>query len=96
MKGLSVTDQPGWPAYDAPFAPASMSFRVIWTATDEKVLIDDKEKHFRFTGFRATARAEASVEVPSLGFSWKSDPLATSSAAFAIIGNDENGKYYGT
>jgi hypothetical protein len=95
MKQIAVTDQPRWPAYDAPFVPAVMSFRIVWKATDEKILIDDKEKHFRFAGFRATAQAEASVEVPSLNFSWKSDPIATSSAAFAIIGNEENGKYYG-
>jgi hypothetical protein len=38
---------------------------------------------------------EAQVEVPSIGFSWKSDPLASSSAAFAIVGNETNGRYYG-
>jgi hypothetical protein len=94
MKGIAVTDQPGWPAYDAPFAPAVMSFRVVWKATAEKVLMDDRERQFRFVGFKATAQAEASVEVPALNFSWKSDPMAASSAAFAIIGREENGKYY--
>jgi hypothetical protein len=94
MKEFAVTDQPGWPAYDAPFTPAVMSFRVIWKATDEKALVDDKERRFRFIGFKATAQAEAWVEVPALHFSWKSDPIAASSAAFAIIGREENGKYY--
>jgi hypothetical protein len=94
LKNIAVTDQPKWPASDAPFTPAVMSFRVVWKATDEKVLIQDKERSFRFSGFKATAQAEASVEVPSLDFSWKSDPLATSSAAFAIIGTEENGKYF--
>ena len=94
IKRIAVTDQPGWPAYDAPFTPAIMSFRVTWKATDDKVEIDDKEKQFRFIGFRAMAHAEASVEVPSLNFSWKSDPIDTSYAAFAIIGTEENGRYY--
>ena len=71
-----------------------MSFRVVWKATDEKVLIDDKQKHFRFEGYRAMAQAEAMVEVPLLNFSWKSDPIETSRATFAIIGNEVNGKYY--
>ena len=71
-----------------------MSFRIVWKATDEKVLVDDKQKHFRFEGYRALAQAEAAVEVPSLNFSWKSDPINTSNAAFAIIGNEVNGKYY--
>lgn len=71
-----------------------MSFRVIWKATDEKVLIDDRQKHFRFEGYRAMAQAEATAEVPSLNFSWKSDPINTSSAAFAVIGKEVNGRYY--
>lgn len=95
MKRLAVTDQPRWPAYDAGVRPAVMSFRIVWKATGEKILIDDKQKLFRFEGYRATAQAEASAEVPSLGFSWKSDPIDTSNAAFAIIGNEVNGKYYG-
>jgi hypothetical protein len=38
----------------------------------------------------------ASVDVPSLGFSWKSDPLTTSHADFAVIGEEVNGGYYAT
>ena len=94
MKNLAVIDQPKWPAYDARMRPAVMSFRVVWKATSEKIFIDDKLKHFRFEGYLAIAHAEASVEVPSLNFSWKSDPINTSNAAFAIIGNEVNGKYY--
>jgi hypothetical protein len=37
---------------------------------------------------------EAEVEVSSMGFSWKSDPLNTSKCDFAIIGEEVNGRYY--
>ncbi len=37
---------------------------------------------------------QAEIVVPSIDFSWKSDPLATSRAAFAIIGDEVNGRYY--
>jgi len=37
---------------------------------------------------------EAEVEVPSIGFSWKSDPLNTSKADVAIIEEEVNGRYY--
>lgn len=94
MKQISVIDQPKWPAYDASFTLATMSLRVVWKATDEKIIIDDKQKHFRFDGYAALAQAEAEVIVPSLNFSWKSDPITTSKAAFAIIGTEVNGKYY--
>jgi hypothetical protein len=37
---------------------------------------------------------QAQVYVPSIDFSWKSDPLNTSKADFAIIGQEINGRYY--
>lgn len=95
LKDIAVIDQPKWPAYDASATPARMSLRVIWKATDEKIVFDDQLKHFRVEGYRARAQAEAAVQVPSIGFAWKSDPIETSSAAFAIIGKEVNGRYYG-
>ena len=94
MKNVAVVDQPRWPAIDALGRPARMSFKMVWTATDEKVTYDDSRKQFRFEGYRATAQIEAQVSVPSIGFSWKSDPLTTSQARFAIIGDEVNGRYY--
>ncbi len=96
MKNLAAIDQPQWPAFKAPAAPAKMTIRIVWKATSEKVLYDDPSKQFRFEGFKATAQLEASVEVPSLSFSWRSDPLETSKAGFAIIGSEVNGRYYKT
>jgi len=94
MKDVAVVDQPKWPALDAVGMPATMSFRMIWKATGEKVIYDDPQKQFRVEGYRATAQLEAQVEVPLIGFSWKSDPLSESSANFAIIGDEVNGRYY--
>jgi hypothetical protein len=94
MKHVAVVDQPKWPAHDATGTPAFISFRMIWTATDEKILYDDPQKQFRVEGYRAIAQLEAQVRVPSTGFSWKSDPLSASQAKFAIIGNEVNGRYY--
>ncbi len=94
MKGIDVVDQPRWPALDATGVPARMSFRLEWKATNEPVRYENPLQHFLVEGFRATAQLEAQVEAPSLGFSWKSDPLATSHADFAMIGNEVNGRYY--
>ena len=66
--------------------PASMTFKMVWKATGESVKYEDAAKHFRLTGTRATCQMEAVVEVPSIGFSWKSDPLDTSKCDFAIVG----------
>ena len=94
MENVAVVDQPKWPALDAVGVPATMSFRMTWKATNEKILYDDPQKQFRVDGYRATAQLEAQVTVPSIDFSWKSDPLSASHSNFAIIGNEVNGRYY--
>ncbi len=92
---LAVIDQPRWPAPDAEARRARLDVTVVWTATDEPVALDDPAKQFRFKGWKATAQAEARVEVPSLGFVWRSSPLAASRAKFGLIGEEANGMYYG-
>jgi hypothetical protein len=94
MSDVDVVDQPRWPALDATATPARMSFKMVWTSTGEAVKYEDAAKHFRFTGTRANCRMEAQVDVPLIGFSWKSDPLETSNCAFAIMGEEVNGRYY--
>jgi len=94
MNNVAVVDQPKWPALDAVGILAIMSFKLIWKATDEKIIYDDPQKQFRVEGYRASAQLEAQVKVPSIGFSWKSDPISDSNAKFAIIGEEVNGRYY--
>jgi len=94
MKDVPVVDQPRWPAIDALAAPTRMTFKMVWKSTGEPVTYDDASRQFRFTGFRASCQLEAQVDVPSIGFSWKSDPLEKSHADFAIIGEEVNGRYY--
>ena len=93
IRGLEVIDQPKWPAHDAPTTPARMSYRVEWEATDERATYEDASKLFRVTGWRATTRIWASVEIPSTGYRWTSDPIETSHAAFGFIGDEVNGRY---
>jgi len=94
MENVAVVDQPRWPALDSIATPARMTFKMVWKSTGEPVKYEDAAKHFRFTGARATCQMEAEVEVPSIGFSWKSDPLGTSKSDFAIMGDEVNGRYY--
>lgn len=94
MHDVSVIDQPRWPALDALGTPATMSFRLVFKATDQRATYDDAYKQFRFAGWQAAAQLEAEVNVPAINFSWKSDPLATSHCDFAILGDEVNGRYY--
>lgn len=94
LKNLEITDQPTWPAFKAQATPARMDIKIVWKATNEKVSYSDPQKQFKVDGFKATAQLEATVAVPSIGFSWKSDPLETSKTNFAIIGDEVNGRYY--
>lgn len=94
MKDVSVVDQPRWPAIDSTGTPAHMNFKLVFKAQDKTAVYDDPSRHFRFTGTLATAQLEAEVSVPSIGFSWKSGPLESSKADFAILGDEVNGRYY--
>ena len=94
MKNVAVRDEPKFPALDAISRPATLSFKLVVKATDRKVVYDDPQKQFRVEGYFATAQLEAQISVPSIGFSWKSDPLETSKADFGVIGDEVNGRYY--
>jgi hypothetical protein len=94
MGNVPIVDQPRWPAIDSVATPARMNFKMVWKSTGEAVTYDNPSRQFRFIGFRATGQLEAQIEVPSVGFSWKSDALNTSNAAFAILGEEVNGRYY--
>jgi hypothetical protein len=94
MQDVPIIDQPRWPAYDSPTYPARLTFTLVFTKLSEPATYENEKQQYRFTGFKASAQLEAAVDVPALGFSWKSDPLATSSANFAAIGQEVNGRYY--
>jgi hypothetical protein len=94
MRDVPVVDQPHWPALDSVATPARMTFRMIWKSTGEPVHYENAAEQFRFTGNRAVCQLEAAVDVPSIGFSWKSDPIEKSAASFAVIGEEVNGRYY--
>jgi hypothetical protein len=96
MRNVEVVDQPQWPALDAVATPARMSFKMVWKSNGEAARYEDASKHFRFVGTRAACQMEAEVNVPSIGFSWKSDPLDTSKSDFAIMGEEVNGRYFDT
>lgn len=96
MQDVPIVDQPRWPALDSIATPARMTFKMVWKSLGEPVTFEDASKYFRFSGTRASCQLEAQVEVPSIGFSWKSDPLETSKCDYAVMGEEVNGRYYGS
>lgn len=94
MKGVPIIDQPRWPAMDAETTRAFLDFKLVFVATAEAVKYEDPTRQYRFEGFKAIAQLEAVVSVPSLDFTFKTDPLATSKSDFAVMGHESNGKYY--
>ena len=94
MTDVSIIDQPRWPAMDAETTPASLDFKLVFTSTNESVKYEDPMRQYRFEGFKAIAKLEASVRVPSIDFAFKTDPLDMSKCDFAVMGEEANGKYY--
>lgn len=95
MTGVPIIDQPRWPAMDAETTPAWMDFKLVLTASGEAVKYEEPARQYRFEGFKAAAQLEATIRIPSIGFTFKTDPLETSRSDFAVMGEEVNGKYYG-
>lgn len=94
MTNVPIVDQPRWPAMDSETTPAFMDFKLVFKATDEAVKYEDASRQYRFEGFKATAQLEAAIRVPSIHFTFKTDPLDASKCDFAVMGTEVNGKYY--
>ncbi len=94
MNNVAIIDQPRWPAMDAETTPAFMDFKLVFKQLDEAVLFDDPLRQYRFQGYKASAQLEATLRVPSIGFTFKTDPLEKSKADFAVMGTEVNGRYY--
>lgn len=94
MKDVPIIDQPRWPAMDAEATPAFLDFKLVLTSTGEPVKYDNPLKQYRFEGFKAVAQLEAVVRVPSIHFTFETDPLSESKCDFAVMGAEANGKYY--
>jgi hypothetical protein len=94
MSNVAIIDQPRWPAMDAETTPAFMDFKLVLTASGEPVKYEDPARQYRFEGFKAAAQLEATFRVPSIDFTFKTDPLESSKSDFAVMGTEVNGKYY--
>jgi hypothetical protein len=94
MSNVAIIDQPRWPAMDAETTPAFLSFKLVFKSTGVPVKYQDAARQYRFEGFKATAQLEATIRVPSIDFTFKTDPLETSKSDFAVMGTEVNGKYY--
>ena len=94
MADVPIIDQPRWPAMDAESTPAFMDFKLVFKSGDEPVKYEDPVRQYRFEGFKASAQLEAMFRVPSIDFTFKTDPLETSKTDFAVMGTEVNGKYY--
>jgi hypothetical protein len=94
MSDVPIIDQPRWPAMDAETTPAFLDFKLVFNARDEPVKYEDPARQYRFEGFKAGAQLEATIRVPSIGYTFKTDPLETSKSDFAVMGSEVNGKYY--
>ena len=94
VRNVVVVDQPEFPNRTPTLPARLVRLRATWTATAEPARLDNERKAFTFEGWHAKAKLEFSVAVPSLGFRWTSDPIATSSAKFGVIGHETNGSFH--
>jgi hypothetical protein len=78
-----------------PGTPGTVSFKVIWSGVQQRVNIRNADPVYGgFAGefVRNIAQMEWSATLG--GFHFVSDPLGTSSSAFAEIGHERNGVFF--
>ena len=85
----AVIDEPKFPEA-GPVYSAQKSFNVTWQANDKLTTLEDEERYFRIRGYPAHAKAEFSVIVPEMNFSFH----GTATSTFAFFGSEVNGQYY--
>ncbi len=93
MTNVPIIDQQRWPAMDAETTPAFMDFKLVFTTANEPVKYEDPMRQYQFEGFKAGAQLEATIRVPSIDFTFRTDPLESSKCDFAGMGEEVNGKY---
>jgi hypothetical protein len=75
--------------------PGSVSFKVVWSGPGQRLHIRNTDSTYGgFAGefIRNTAQIEWTATVGD--YTFVSDPLATSSSAFAEIGRERNGSFF--
>ena len=94
ISNVPIIDQPRWPTLDAETTPGFLDLKLVFNSTGEPVKYEDPTRQYRFEGFKAGAQLEATVRVPTIDFTFKTDPLETSKCDFAVMGEELNGTYY--
>ena len=75
--------------------PGSVSIRVVWSGIDETVTIRNTDPIYGgFEGKFIRNSAQMEWTARAGDFSFASEPLATSSSAFAEIGRERNGTFF--
>ncbi len=67
---------------------------LVFKSTDEPVKYEEPTRQYRFEGFKAGRTTGATIHVPAIDFTFKTDPLESSSCNFAVMGVEVNGNYY--
>ena len=88
LNALFTGDQP-------PPVPGSVSFRVVWSGVSQRVNIRNTDPTYGgFAGEFIRNKAQMEWTATVGDYTFVSDPLATSSSAFAEIGHERNGSFF--
>jgi len=94
LSDFPVLDQPKFGADTIPTYAARISLDMSWQAYGPPLGVSDPRNKYRLQFHLATARIAMRIMVPEIGFTFISDPAATSQTIFAMIGHDQNGMFF--
>ncbi len=77
-----------------PSVPAAVSFDIRWSGVIKPYHLRDKTNRFVFDGVQDTAPMTCTASVPTSNIEFVSDPAATSTTLFSVLGHERNGHFF--
>jgi len=93
VTNLAVVDTPKFP-FNGPSMPATVSYTIAWRAMEGPFALVNGQGRYRAQFFKAEARIGFSATIPSMNFTFQSDPAESSQSPFAILAREVNGVYF--
>jgi hypothetical protein len=79
---------------NGPSDPATVSFKMRWTATAPVIRVTDPVHHFRGRFRISTVTIEWSAKNEKTGFEFVSDPAGTTVNVMSVMGRERNGLFF--
>lgn len=94
LRDFPVLDVPKFGVSTVPTYAARLDLDLTWRGMGSPLGFTNPKHRYRLRFYRASVQAMMRVTVPEIGFTFISDPPATTETIFAMLGHDQNGMFF--